>query len=702
MKSNKILFVWLAALLVVGWLARETIFVMDISNHGASGSKYASDPEYDVTNNNFSKSGQLTATGMKQMYDSGKSFKSEYIDQQRFMSSKFDPEAVYYHSVVDQSSLMSAYSFNLGAYPDSVSYLEFTDGLSGQANAKTHETNVRTSLGLSNSPSYGSKNIPVKTEEGFMYWRDPSTQCSGVDRKVQSNLESAKRTYDGKYRNLYSQLASKFGKSSNKFSFETTHLYLDDYEKAQQAGASYPKFPNQQSINSQIDNYERDYYYEGVLGGNHISRVISSPVLNYLFVTTFAKSEIAQKKLNSSKFQKLKYAHFFSDDIPFASLLKTLGYSETKAPSPAETMRFELFSTNGKQYVRWTVDGEVMNIKGAQNGILDLDTFFRTIYPLLYFGSIDNVCNGIEEISANLHPLWGDYRDYLRSIYDEITNISHKNTHKCVVGQKYVEVPHYEMVEMVRPVPVIHEQRIIERAVPVVEEKVVVKELEKIVQERPTTIHYLNFEVEEKPAALPLHFAEKVDDSSGFPWWLLLIPFICCIPLLAYYFCKKNSAEPEVKKKQSLAPIGSKKVSKPEVKVEEKPSPERRFVIEKKVFDEGEEIEKEIEKELEKSKSQKPTTRREVEIAPASSTEFVAEPSKTAMFAEASNVRGSGGGRKRRIKTIKKFGQVIGREEQVIDEFGNVISTKKLGVDGNELLDEINMGNYASSNPKEE
>lgn len=379
---------------------------MDISNHGAAGSKYASNSEYDVTgNNHFSKSGQLTAAGMKQMYDSGKSFKSEYIDQQKFMPSKFDPEAVYYHSVYDQASLMSAYSFNLGAYPDSVSYLEFTDGISGQSNAKTHENSVRTTLGLNSSPSSGSKNVPIKTEEGFMYWREPSTQCPGVNNKVQANLSSAKRTYDGKYRNLFSELASKFGKSSTKMSFDTAHLYLDDYQKAQQAGASYPKFSNQHSINSQIESYERDYFYEGVLGGNHISRVISSPILNYLFVTTFAKMEIAQKKLNSAKFQKLKYAHFFADDIPFASLLKTLGYSESKAPRPAETIRFELFMTNGKQYVRATVNGEAMNIKGAQNGIMEMETFFRTIYPLLYFGSIDRVCNGVEEISANLHPL---------------------------------------------------------------------------------------------------------------------------------------------------------------------------------------------------------------------------------------------------------------------------------------------------------
>ena len=183
-------------------------------------------------------------------------------------------------------------------------------------------------MGLSERPPTGASTIPIKTEEGFMYWRDPGAQCPGVNKKVESNLYNAQNTLDGKYRSLYSQLASKFNKSPNKFKFDTTHLYLDDYEKAQQAGASYPKFPNQQAINKLIDEYEKDYYYQGVLGGNHISRVISSPLLNYLIVTAFAKSESNQGKLNDYKFKKLKYSHFFADEVPFASLLKVLGIPE--------------------------------------------------------------------------------------------------------------------------------------------------------------------------------------------------------------------------------------------------------------------------------------------------------------------------------------------------------------------------------------
>lgn len=390
--ANRFILVTVVVMAVWSSTARDTIFVMEVSNHGTSAPKYAANPEYDVTKNNYSKSGQITSTGIREMNENGKNFRKEYVDQQRFMPSNFDPESVNYYSILDQSSLMSAYSFNLGAYPDSVSYLEFTDGLSDN-NAMSHEKQVRKALGLRETPSQaGAKKIPIKTNEGIMYWRDPNSQCAPIGKKIQSNLGTASQSLDKTYRDsLFSQLENKFGKTANKLKFENTHYYLEDYLSAKAQGASYPKFTNQASIDKMIEEYERDYYYEGILGGNHVSRVISSPVLNYLLVTTFAKSETDKNKLNDSKYNKLKYAHFFADEVPFASILKTIGYPQGEAPKPGDTIKFELFTSDGKQFVRSSLNGKQMNFGGSNQGILEVDTFLKTIYPYLYFGNIDDV-----------------------------------------------------------------------------------------------------------------------------------------------------------------------------------------------------------------------------------------------------------------------------------------------------------------------
>ena len=157
MNTKKIAIPILIAFLLATWIARDPIFVMDVSNHGASGSKYASNSEYDVTGNNYSKTGQLTSTGMKQMQDSGKDFRREYIDQLKFMPAKFDPDTVYYHSIVDQSSLISAYSFNLGAYPDSVSFFRIYWWSLGSRPCKNAWNHCKENLGIKWETSYWSK-----------------------------------------------------------------------------------------------------------------------------------------------------------------------------------------------------------------------------------------------------------------------------------------------------------------------------------------------------------------------------------------------------------------------------------------------------------------------------------------------------------------------------------------------------------------
>lgn len=229
----------------------------------------------------------------------------------------------------------------------------------------------------------------------------------------------------------------------------------------------------------------------------------------------------------------------------------------------------------------------------------------------------------------------------------------------------------------VRP-RVVVEEVVVERPVPVIEERVLVHEVEKVVAEKPTHVHHLKIDIPEQPAALPLHFAEQIPDS-GWPWWLLFLPLLCCIPLLAWLLCRKK-AEPVIKPKQPMAPVGAKKLNKPEVKeimsvkTEERHSPEKKYVIEKKVIDEGEDIEMEIQRELGKSRVIRES--RQAAVLPRQTAVEIA--------AEGAYARGSAGGRRRRIKTIKKFGQIIGREEQIIDEDGNIISTRKLGIDEND------------------
>jgi hypothetical protein len=685
---------------------------LDITNHGTSYPSQASNSEYDVTGNSYLKNGDLTPKGISEMKALGQAFKQEYVDTLKFMPSSYDPSSVYLQSYVSQSSLMSAYSFLLGIYPDSIAYLNLN-----MDNAIQHQKAVRTTLGLQETPSSrGARSVDVNLDEGFLYWSDPASQCPAVYNKVQSKLKAAGDSANSDYdKKLYPELADTFKKSKDKINFSTAHLYLEDYLAAKNLGFEYPRFKNQKATENLISEYERDYYYNGLLGGNSISRVIAHPLLDYMLVHIYGKAESDSGKLKDVELSKLKHSHFFTNEVAFAAFLKAVGYPQSASPAGGDHIRFELFKTNGKYYVRGTLNGVPLSFSEAEKGIFELDTFLKVIYPMMYFGDIKDVCTGAEDISLNVYPKCQNYQEYLLEhfrVVGSVGVVGHAVVPKCRLREKVVQVPvrrpettaehkvdlisvgfveivqipqpkvlvETKVVEVDRPYPVI-EYREIEKVVPVIEEKVVVHEVEKLVAEPPTHIHHID--IGETPIA-PVIFEEEFppSDINAWPWWWLLIPLLCLIPLLALCCCYAAKPKPVPKPKAPIYPQEPKPLIKPKEKeiMRVKASPqernEKKFVIEKKVVDEGEEIEMEITRELQKSR-----VMRESRAASAYS---LGRQTAGEIAVESGYDRRSGGGRRRRIKTIKKFGQVIGREEQILDEDGNVIKAERIGLDENE------------------
>jgi len=302
----------------------------------------------------------------------------------------------------------------------------------------------------------------------------------------------------------------------------------------------------------------------------------------------------------------------------------------------------------------------------------------------------------------NVYPKCQDYREYLQKFMGKTSHGEMKKVKKCHLTEKKVQVPvkipaktvehrvdlinvgFVEIVQIAPPkrgrvdVRVVEVER--EVMVPVIEEKVVVHEVEKLVTEKPTHIHHIKIDTPEMPSGIPPVFLEEAP-AAGWPWWLWLIPLLCCIPLLALC-CRKKKPAPIVRPKQPMAPIVAKPLAKPKekeimhIKTEERHSPERKFVIEKKVVDEAEDIEMEITKELQKSRV----------IRESRASRAVSHGRQTAnvIAAESAMARGSGGGKRKRIKTIKKFGEIIGREIQYLDENGAIIRTERVGLDENE------------------
>ena len=291
------------------------------------------------------------------MYRLGQNFRLEYIEKQRFMSPTYNPSSLYLQSIKDQPSLMSTYAFMLGVYPQCISFLNLK-----MSNALDHQKVVRKTLGLPENPPRGAKSISISSDDGFLFWTNPAQQCPGIDKKMQYHLGSAGQALGNGYSsNLFPILASQFQKPQSKITFATAHHYLDDYVKSQRSGLEYPAFRNQASMDKLIDEYEKDYFYEGLLGGNEVARVIATPLLNFAMIKNFGKSQVEAGALRDNSLKSLQHAHFFSNKIGFAALLKAIGYPQGSAPRGGQNIRFELFETDRKMFVRTTLDDQPLN-----------------------------------------------------------------------------------------------------------------------------------------------------------------------------------------------------------------------------------------------------------------------------------------------------------------------------------------------------
>lgn len=159
--------------------AKETKLLIDLLSHGITAPRYTENSLYKVTNNDYPEfPGELTNEGFFQMEQIGKNLKKEFKDDQKFLPNDFRPEMFYHKSYRDEPSVISAYTTMLGAYPDSISWIQFINMGSDTPDPpfdRDDEIEVRKALRLSTNPSdVNTREMTIWSEnDGRTFLNDP-------------------------------------------------------------------------------------------------------------------------------------------------------------------------------------------------------------------------------------------------------------------------------------------------------------------------------------------------------------------------------------------------------------------------------------------------------------------------------------------------------------------------------------------------
>ena len=317
----------------------------------------------------------------------------------------------------------------LGAYPSSVSWIQFQAMGSGAAVApytRDEEIGLRRTLSLTDAPSQMSTREVAEWSEinDRTFFNYPAAGCSQLQKDFTSNLDAANQKYTSskQFEGLYQDMASTLGVSRDKLNFKTAHVYLDDYVVGQANKRQVPVFPEQALEDQRIKDYYKTFEYEGQLGSsNSVARVVSHSFLNYVLTTMYGKVQSLKQNIDNSHYQNLKYSQFVGNENLLAASNRMLGADPQGPPKFGDNLRFELYESQGQYYVKTTQNGSPVRFAGTSDGVLSFEAFSNFVYQQLYFGNVDRYCSGEEDPTKNAYPVYSTYEEYLKAKNSEFS-----------------------------------------------------------------------------------------------------------------------------------------------------------------------------------------------------------------------------------------------------------------------------------------
>lgn len=374
--------------------------------------------------------GELTDQGILQMEKIGKDLRKEYIEDKQFLPNEFKPQNFYLKAYRDEPSVLSSYSSMLGAYPNSINWIQYQhmQGYSQAPFDRDDEEKVRNELGLGTNPSkLTTREATIWSEaNGRTFFNDPVSNCPQMQKQMEQNLEAANKKYteNRRFDALYEEMGETFDVNKNDINFKTAHLYLDDYITSQSNEKPVPEFDEQVVADQWIKNYYRKYYYEGLYGDdNDLAKVASNHYFNYVLTSMYAKYKTDKGEINSDHYENLKYAQFTGNENAMIAAIKVLNEKNADPAMPPKfgsTIRYELFKDGDKYFVKGTLDGKPLNMNGDEDGVMPYEDFMNLVYNRLYFGDVDKYCQGTEPLHGKDKPILSNYEEHIWNTNPEL------------------------------------------------------------------------------------------------------------------------------------------------------------------------------------------------------------------------------------------------------------------------------------------
>ena len=285
--------------------------------------------------------GDLIIEGMRQHENLGKSYRQRFVNETKFLPESFDPQYFYFTSSYIERTFRSQEAFIVGLYPI----------------RSNNEVIVVEMAGESHSPLF------------------PNTgMCA--DQKKQSDEYLASDAYSN-LSSYYDVLKDGLDAVSLSSSISDINKFCEWAIATNCKAENSPSFLTQSIIDSCHSVLANGQFVRYSVGERGIA---ASYILREMLY-------ILDKRIEGKT--NVKFAHFSAHDTSLAAILVALVPNQrfNNIPPYASHVTSEVYKgPNGKLYIRYLYNGEIVKIDGTDSyGLMSYDEFRKLVDPFLQF-----------------------------------------------------------------------------------------------------------------------------------------------------------------------------------------------------------------------------------------------------------------------------------------------------------------------------
>jgi acid phosphatase len=289
--------------------------------------------------------GQLTAEGMRQEYELGKTFRKRYIEDSHLLTPSYQQDSIYVRSTDYERTLMSAQSLLMGLYP-------------AGTGPKTDNGNPGLPDSFQPIPIHTA---PAEFDRIIIHKVDPQEEKRLMQKYVYSTKEW--KTKDAALRSKYSLWS------------ELTGLPIDALQDLERIGDAL--YIHQVHHVPMPDGLSADDIQTIIEAANYAFMAEEKPKPIAAAYSRQMMTNIADYiQKGSRESSKLKYVLLSAHDSTIARALSYMGAPLAKAPPYASNLNFSLYKNDSQNYiVKVTYNGVPVSIPACGGNICQLKPF---------------------------------------------------------------------------------------------------------------------------------------------------------------------------------------------------------------------------------------------------------------------------------------------------------------------------------------